>query len=95
MSKKTKPDTSVKKLSAADAIKGANRRCKVQPAGAKTLQALKDILAHNDTQTSHLRRVGWRTACEVLQSYGWTGATIHALDRVCREQLTRTSYSTP
>lgn len=81
------------KITAADAIKQATERTKVSPLSAEGLKELRIILAHNDSATSAARRVGWQRAVQVLSSHGWDGRTIKALDKVCREQLGRTSYT--
>jgi hypothetical protein len=84
-----------KKLTLADAIALVEGRHKITPLTDEATEVLREITERNDIQTNHNRRIGWRMACEILASHGWTGRTIRALDHACREQLARSSYSTP
>lgn len=94
--KKTKPARKTSaKTSAAEVIKSALDRSRVAELNDSAIAALSEILAHNDTQSNHMRRVGAPTCIRMLQSHGWVGATPRALDKACRDQLGRTSYNQP
>lgn len=92
-SKKVTQLTKTTKLTAAEAVREATDRTKVAPLSPEGIKELKVILTHNDSAPHASKRVGWQRACRVLQSYGWEGRTIKALDKVCRDQLDRTSYT--
>lgn len=83
-------------LNAAAAIAAAlNKGSRVTPPSKKALKELEKLIEHNDIQANREHRVSKRTAIDVLQSHGWAGSTAEILDKVCREQLARKSFSTP
>lgn len=65
-----------------------------QPLAPDQLAELKIVVAHND-KTDGALRVGRRATIAMLRARGWHGKSEEALNRVCRLQLNRTSFSTP
>lgn len=62
----------------------------------EALEALRKILAHNDTQAAPTKRVGSQAAIDMLQAhYGWKGGSLSALNSLCHRVLGRKSWGTP
>jgi hypothetical protein len=87
---------SVKVDPAAALIAKASRGTAKDEPPAEAVAALRKLCAHNDTQTSNVKKVGSGAAIEMLHThYGWKGVSLSSLNSVCRRILGRKSWGTP
>jgi hypothetical protein len=78
---------------AAALIAGAKHGTALGAPSDEGLKALRTILDHNDSQNAPTKRVGSQAAIDMLQAhYGWKGASISALNALCRRAFGRKSW---
>lgn len=59
------------------------------------LDALRKVIAHNDSQDAPTKKVGVNAAIDMLNThYGWKGKSISSLNSLCRRVLGRKSWGT-
>lgn len=62
----------------------------------EALTALRRLIEHNDSESAPTKKVGAHAAIALLQKhYAWKGASISALNSLCRRAFGRKSWGTP
>jgi hypothetical protein len=62
----------------------------------EALAALQKLIAHNDSASAQVTRVGSAAAIDMLRThYGWSGSSIGALNGLCRRAFGRASWGKP
>ena len=81
---------------AANLIAKVARGTQLEDASPAALAALRQLCAHNDVTSAPTKRVGSQAAIDMLREhYEWRGASISALNSLCRRALGRRSWGTP
>ena len=85
---------SAKTKAATDLIKEAKNRKKFPDLAPAVLAELKKLVEYNDQEPSMAKRIGSSKAVDMLRSHG-VHISERTLDKICKNQLKRTSYTRP